>query len=288
MASDHATAKRPVTAPKKEDGRVAVSVHNVTHRFAAADAALSVLALDNVSLDVRQGEFLTLLGPSGCGKSTLLNIVGGLIAPAQGQVSVQGMDVRAPLPDKIAFVFQESTLFPWYTVAENFGVAFKYRGIVRGEWRDRTAAALKSVGMQSFIDHYPNQLSIGMRQRVNLARGIASGTDILLMDEPFAALDEQTRMVLGEDLSVLLAETGKTIIFVTHSLAEAVFLSDRIALMTARPGRIKETIAIAEPHPRLPAFMLEPRFSEWRNACYASLHDEIREAMAAAESGVRT
>jgi NitT/TauT family transport system ATP-binding protein len=287
MVSDHATAKRPVTAPGKEDARIVVSVRNVTHRFSGSDTALSVLALDNVSLDIRQGEFLTLLGPSGCGKSTLLNIIGGLIAPAQGQVSVQGADVRGPLPDKIAFVFQESTLFPWYTVAENFGIAFKYRGIARGEWRDRAARALKSVGMQAFIDHYPNQLSIGMRQRVNLARGIASGTEILLMDEPFAALDEQTRMVLGEDLSVLLAETGKTIIFVTHSLAEAVFLSDRIALITARPGRIKETIAIGEPHPRLPVFMLEPKFGEWRNQCYASLHDEIREAMAAAESGAR-
>ncbi len=265
-------------------GRAAICVRNVTHRFAEGDAALSVLALDAVSLDVRQGEFLTILGPSGCGKSTLLNIIGGLIQPSEGAVSVHEREVRGPLPDKIAFVFQESTLFPWYTVAENFGIAFKYRGVARPEWRDRTSTALKSVGMQSFIDHYPNQLSIGMRQRVNLARGIASGTEILLMDEPFAALDEQTRMVLGEDLSVLLAETGKTIVFVTHSLAEAVFLSDRIALMTARPGRIKTTIAIDEPHPRLPAFMLQPRFSELRNACYAALHDEIREAMASAES----
>jgi NitT/TauT family transport system ATP-binding protein len=118
-----------------------------------------------------------------------------------------------------------------------------------------------------------------MRQRVNVARGLSSETDILLMDEPFAALDEQTRMLLGEDLSVLLSETAKTIVFVTHSLAEAVFLSDRIVLMTARPGRIKRIIDVAEPHPRLPAFMLEPRFSEWRNECYASLRDEIRQAM---------
>jgi NitT/TauT family transport system ATP-binding protein len=123
-----------------------------------------------------------------------------------------------------------------------------------------------------------------MRQRVNLARGIAAGTEILLMDEPFAALDEQTRMVLGEDLSTLLAETGKTIVFVTHSLAEAVFLSDRIALMTARPGRIKTILSIDVPHPRLPGFMLEPRFSAWRNECYALLRDEIREAMAVAET----
>ena len=265
-------------------GPIAIAVRNVSQRYGAHSDPRTVLALDNISLDIRKGEFLCLLGPSGCGKSTLLNIIGGLIAPSDGAVSVNGMPVRGPLPDQVAFVFQESTLFPWYSVAENFGIAFKYRGIAQTEWRDRTHAALASVGMADFIDHHPEQLSIGMRQRVNLARGIAAGTDILLMDEPFAALDEQSRMVLGEDLSVLLAETGKTIVFVTHSLAEAVFLSDRIALMTARPGRIKSIIEVNEPHPRLPGFMLHPRFSELRNACYASLRDEIRQAMGSAAS----
>ena len=258
---------------------IAVSVRDVTQRFGEAGAPQTVLALDGVSLDVVRGEFLTLLGPSGCGKSTLLNIIGGLMQPTEGAVSIQGALVRGPHPDKIAFVFQESTLFPWYTIAENFGIAFKYRNLARSEWRDRTMRALASVGMEGFVDHYPGQLSIGMRQRVNLARGIASGTDILLMDEPFAALDEQSRMVLGEDLSGLLAETRKTIVFVTHSLAEAVFLSDRIVLMTARPGRIKRIVEIDEPHPRQPEFMLQPRFSAWRNGCYASLRDEIRQAM---------
>jgi NitT/TauT family transport system ATP-binding protein len=261
----------------------AISVRGVTQRFGDEGAPQTVLALDDVSLEIRRGEFLTLLGPSGCGKSTLLNIIGGLVGPTEGAVFVQDALVRGPLPDKIAFVFQESTLFPWYTVAENFGVSFKYRGVPRSEWRERTMKALRSVRMETFVDHFPNQLSIGMRQRVNVARGLSSETDILLMDEPFAALDEQTRMLLGEDLSVLLSETAKTIVFVTHSLAEAVFLSDRIVLMTARPGRIKKIIDIGEPHPRPPAFMLEPRFSEWRNECYASLHDEIRQAMATGE-----
>jgi NitT/TauT family transport system ATP-binding protein len=263
----------------------AISARNVTQRYGEPGAPQAVLALDNVSLDVRRGEFLCLLGPSGCGKSTLLNIIGGLIEPTDGTVTVHDAVVHGPLPDKIAFVFQESTLFPWYNVAENFGINFKYRGVARSEWRDRTVTALKSVGMADFIDHYPGQLSVGMRQRVNLARGLSAGTEILLMDEPFAALDEQSRMVLGEDLSILLAEAGKTIIFVTHSLAEAVFLSDRIALMTARPGRVKSMIEINEPHPRMPAFMLQPRFSELRNQCYTALHDEIRQALVAAEGG---
>jgi NitT/TauT family transport system ATP-binding protein len=260
----------------------------VTQLYGEKGTQSSVLALDGISLDIARGEFLTLLGPSGCGKSTLLNIVGGLIAPTQGSITVLGSAVRAPLPERIAFVFQESTLFPWYTLAENFAIAFKYRGIAKPEWSDRTMKALQSVGMEGFAAHYPAQLSVGMRQRVNLARGIAAETEILLMDEPFAALDEQSRMVLGEDLSVLLAQTGKTIVFVTHSLAEAVFLSDRIALMTARPGRIKTIIEVDEPHPRLPAFMLTPRFSELRNACYALLRDEIRQALVSAESGKGT
>ena len=271
------------TAPSPAS--VAIEIRGVTHRFGEPGGAQTVLALDRVSLDVPKGTFLCLLGPSGCGKSTLLNIIGGLVTPTEGTVAVGGMVVREPLPDKIAFVFQESTLFPWYTVAENFGVAFKYRGIARSEWRDRARAALLPVGMADFIDHFPNQLSVGMRQRVNLARGFSTGTEILLMDEPFAALDEQTRMVLGEDLSILLAEKGKTIVFVTHSLAEAVFLSDRIVLLTARPARIKTVIDVDEPHPRLPEFMLRPRFSDLRNECYAALRDEIRQAMAAAQSG---
>jgi NitT/TauT family transport system ATP-binding protein len=257
----------------------AISVRHVTQRFGAEGAAHSVVAIDDLSLDVVQGEFLCLLGPSGCGKSTLLNIIGGLVMPTAGEVLVNGRPIHGPMPDRLAFVFQESTLFPWYTVFENFTLAFKYRGVARSEWRDRTMEALASVGMTEFARHYPNQLSVGMRQRVNLARGIAAGTDILLMDEPFAALDEQSRMVLGEDLSVLLARTGKTIVFVTHSLAEAVFLSDRIVLMSARPAHIKEIITVDQPHPRLPDFMLEPRFSELRNQCYAALRDEIRTAM---------
>jgi NitT/TauT family transport system ATP-binding protein len=168
-----------------------------------------------------------------------------------------------------------------YTVIENFRIALKFQGIAQAEWDDRAMRALKAVGMASFARHYPEQLSVGMRQRVNMARGICVETEILLMDEPFAALDEQTRMVLGEDLSQLLAATGKTIVFVTHSLAEAVFLSDRIVVMTARPGRIKTIIEVNEPHPRSPDFMLEPRFSELRNECYALLRDEIRATMAA-------
>ena len=260
----------------------AISVRNVTQRYGDAASPQSVLALDNVSFDVRRGEFVSLLGPSGCGKSTLLNIIGGLVMPTGGEVRVGGRPVHGePLPHDVAFVFQESTLFPWYTIIENFRLALKFQGAAKAEWKCRAMAALETVGMASFAQHYPAQLSVGMRQRVNVARSICVGTDILLMDEPFAALDEQTRMVLGEDLSILLAKTGKTIVFVTHSLAEAVFLSDRIAVMTARPGKIKTIVDVNEAHPRSPDFMIEPRFGTLRNELYAMLRDEIRLAISA-------
>lgn len=260
---------------------VAVKIRGVSKRFGDVGSSQTVLAIDNVSLDIRSGEFVCLLGPSGCGKSTLLNIVGGLLTQTEGSIEVLGKEVRAPLPKHVAFVFQESTLFPWYTIMQNFHVALKFQGVPRAEWDERSLEALAAVDMAQFARHFPNQLSVGMRQRVNLARGIAMGTDIILMDEPFASLDEQTRMVLGEDLSSLLAKTGKTIVFVTHSLAEAVFLSDRIVVMTARPARIKTIVQVEEPHPRSPDFMLAPRFSELRNELYELLRDEIRKTVAA-------
>jgi NitT/TauT family transport system ATP-binding protein len=200
--------------------------------------------------------------------------------PTAGELRIGGRAIRGPAPRDVAFVFQESTLLPWYTVLENFKVASEFQGLTMG-WEQRARATLRTVGMEGFAGHYPNQLSIGMRQRINLARGLFLDTPILLMDEPFAALDEQTRMVLGEDLSVLLARTGKTIVFVTHSLAEAVFLADRVVVMTSRPGRIKAITAIEEPHPRSPDFMLTPRFSEQRNELFALLRDEIRHTVAA-------
>ena len=258
---------------------ISISVRNVTQKFTAHNSSNEVVALTDVSLDVRTGEFCCLLGPSGCGKSTLLNIIGGLNTPTAGTVTVGSTVVNGPQPKDVAFVFQESTLFPWYTMLENFKVSNEFQGS-KGEWKDRAMSALASVGMENFANHYPNQLSVGMKQRINLARGIFLDTPIILMDEPFAALDEQTRMVLGEDLSILLARTGKTIMFVTHSLAEAVFLADRIVVMTARPGRIKSIIDVNEPHPRSPDFMLESRFSDMRNDLFALLRDEIRQTVA--------
>src|SRR5690606_37794232 len=163
-----------------------------------------------------------------------------------------------------AFVFQESTLFPWLDVIDNIKTGLEFQGVDRAQLEDRAIEALKVVGMLDFRNHLPRQLSGGMKQRVQLARALSLDTDIILMDEPFAALDEQTRMVLGEDISVLLARSHKTIVFVTHSLVEAVFLADRVATFTARPGRIKSIIEIDEPHPRSREFMTSEKLSVLR------------------------
>jgi NitT/TauT family transport system ATP-binding protein len=260
-------------------GAAAIRVRDVSHQFGEPGDTRFVSALSHTSLDIARGELLCLIGPSGCGKSTLLNMIGGLLTPTTGTVEVGGKPVRGPLPHDIAFVFQENALFPWCTVMENIKLGMVFQGVAKSEQDDRARKALEAVGLKDFMAHYPAQLSGGMRQRAALARALSLQTEILLMDEPFGALDEQTRMILGEDLSVLLSRSAKTIVFVTHSLGEAVFLADRVAVFSARPGRIKEIITVDEPHPRNPAFVTTEKFSRLRNMLYELLHEEIRKAV---------
>jgi NitT/TauT family transport system ATP-binding protein len=257
----------------------AIKVRGVFHRFGEEGDRRFVRALADTSLDVARGELLCLIGPSGCGKSTLLNIIGGLMEPSSGTTEVLGKAVQGPLPRDIAFVFQENSLFPWNTVIENIELGMTFQGVARAERAARAAEALEAVGLKEFAHHYPAQLSGGMRQRAALARALSLETPILLMDEPFGALDEQTRMILGEDLSVLLARSRKTIVFVTHSLGEAAFLADRVAVFSARPGSIKQVIVVDEPHPRKPEFVTSAKFASLRNQLYGLLHDEIRKAV---------
>jgi len=271
---------------------VAIRIRAVSHQFGEQGEARHVQALAATSLDVRRGELLCLIGPSGCGKSTLLNIMGGLMTPGAGTVHVGGAAVRGPLPRRVAFVFQENALFPWSTILENIDLGMMFQGVPKAERAARARQSLEAVGLEDFAHHYPAQLSGGMKQRAALARALSLETDILLMDEPFGALDEQTRMILGEDLSVLLSRTQKTIVFVTHSLGEAVFLADRVAVFSARPGTIKQIIEVDEPHPRRPAFVTSDKFTRLRNELYGLLHDEIRRAVstggaAAAAAGPR-
>jgi NitT/TauT family transport system ATP-binding protein len=278
--------------PRQPDSTIGSDVTNpyvwvdrVSYAFGSHGDTRRVVALHDISLDVRPGEFVSLIGPSGCGKSTLLNLMGGLLEPQGGQILVRGRLVRGPRPHDVAYVFQDNTLFPWRTVLDNVKVGLQFQGVHNAKERDeRARAALAFVNLTEFWDHYPDQLSGGMKQRVSLARALSLDTDILLMDEPFAALDEQTRMVLGEELSSLLEKAKKTIVFVTHSLSEAAFLADRVAVFTARPGRIKAIIAVEEEHPRKPSFMTSARCNVLRNSLYELLREEIMATVALSSS----
>jgi NitT/TauT family transport system ATP-binding protein len=208
-----------------------------------------LVALDNISLQVKPGEFVCVVGPSGCGKSTLLHLIAGLHQQSSGQVFVDGKPVSGPGTDRI-LIFQELGLFPWLKVGENVEFGMKMKNISKAEREEKVQYYLRLVHLSKFRDSYTHQLSGGMRQRVALARALATEPDVLLMDEPFAALDAQTRDLLHDELERIWAETGRTIIFVTHNVREAVRLGDRVVLMTFRPGRVKQEFPIHLPRPR--------------------------------------
>jgi NitT/TauT family transport system ATP-binding protein len=248
-----------------------VVLDGVTKRFASG-----LEALDGVDLSIARGEFLSLLGPSGCGKSTLLRIVAGLAEPTAGSRRLLlGGRSQTPLPaGHIGFVFQDPTLMPWSTVAANVELPFRITGRVRSAERDRVAASLAAVGLAGFERAYPHQLSGGMRMRVSIARALVTGPDLLLLDEPFAALDEITRHALNDDLLRLWDAYRPTILFVTHSVFESVYLSTRIAVMTPRPGRIVADFAVDLPQPRDRAVRTTP--------AYGAMCDSVSAALAAA------
>ncbi len=237
-----------------------------------------VLAVDRVSLAVQPQEFFTLLGPSGCGKSTLLATVGGLVRPDAGQILIDGEPSDGPNPQKVAMVFQDPGLFPWRTALDNVGFGLELQGVPAPRRREIALGLLEPVGLRGFERKYPRELSGGMRQRVAIARALALDTPILLMDEPFGALDEQTRLLMGEWLVGIRRRTPKTIVFVTHSLQEAIALSDRIAVMTARPGRVKDLFEVGLAYPR---DLNAPEVTELR----AKLWDQIREESLRAMEG---
>lgn len=244
-----------------------------------------VHALQSVDLTVATGEFVSLIGPSGCGKSTLLHVIGGMRKPTSGSVTIADREMNGPQPDKVAFVFQDYSLYPWLTVAENVEFPLRIRGIPKSSRREAAEHYLDLVGLLGFASSHPVQLSGGMQQRVAIARALCTKPEVLLMDEPFGALDEQTRMVLGEELARIIEKTGVTIVFVTHSLSEAVYLSDRVVVMSSRPGRIKEELHVSEPRPRSSDFVTSPVFSETRNRLFDLLHDEVQSAAEAELAG---
>jgi NitT/TauT family transport system ATP-binding protein len=233
-------------------------------------------ALDDLSLDVAAGEFLTLVGPSGSGKTTLLDLLAGLSRPTSGQVLVDGKEVTGPGQDR-AVVFQQYALFPWRTASANVSIGLENTGLSRTERAAKASGFLDLVGLAGFEDRYPHELSGGMKQRVAIARSLAYEPDVLLMDEPFAALDAQTREQLQDELLRIWKATGKTIVFITHGIDEAVYLGQRVAVLSARPGKLKEIVDINIPDRDGDAdIRSHPAFVEHRHQVWSLLHDEVR------------
>jgi NitT/TauT family transport system ATP-binding protein len=245
----------------------AVSVKGVSKRFKGG-----TVALEDIDLEIEQGEFISLIGPSGCGKSTLLRVIGDLIEPSQGDVTVNGKPARQARRDHdYGIVFQDSVLFDWRTVAKNIALPLELAGWDGDKRKARIEEMLRLVELDGFADHHPWQLSGGMQQRVSIARALSFDPALLLMDEPFGALDEMTRERLNAELLRIWEASGSTVVFVTHSIAEAVFLSTRVVVMSPRPGRISKVIPIDLPQPRTAATREDPRFFE--------LATEVREAL---------
>ena len=259
-----------------ESGAAKVWLQDVSLRYKTETGA-ELLALDRIDLKVRQGEFLCVVGPSGCGKSTLLHLIAALQKPTSGSIRVDDEYVTAPGTDRI-LIFQEHGLFPWLTVGENVEFGMKMKGLSRSERDERTRYYLRLVHLSQFKDSRPHQLSGGMRQRVALARALATEPDVLLMDEPFAALDAQTRDLLHDELERIWAETGRTIIFVTHNVREAVRLGDRVVLMSFRPGRIKREFEVQLPRPR---HLEEVDVARTAREVLDDLRDEINKSLEA-------
>ncbi len=256
-------------------------VDDIVKRFDTPDGAIT--ALDHVSFDVEAGEFFAVIGPSGCGKSTLFNIIGGLADGYEGRVSIAGEMLSGP-HRAIGMVFQEESTFPWRTVIDNVAFPLEIAGVGRAERLERARHFVALVGLDGFERRYPAELSGGMRQRVSMARTLASEPKILLMDEPFAALDEQTRLLLGDKVLQIQQALAQTTLLITHNITEAVQLSDRILVMTYRPGRVKRIVPIELPRPRTSQIVSSETFGRYVAQIWTDLREEATRGMREDES----
>jgi NitT/TauT family transport system ATP-binding protein len=265
-----------------------ISIRHVSHTFPARAGGVPFTALDDVNLDVAAGELVVLVGPSGCGKSTLLDLVAGLSPVTDGEVLLDGRPVSGPGLDR-GVVFQQYALFPWRTALANVEFTLEAKKLPKRERTRVAREALDLVGLRGFEQRYPHELSGGMKQRVAIARSLAYEPEVLLMDEPYAALDAQTREGLQEELLRIHRRTGTTVVFITHGIDEAVYLGQRVAVMTSRPGRIKEVVDIDLDRPTGGRTDLRstPDFARYRHEIWSLLHDEVRAAGRLAEAGTR-
>jgi NitT/TauT family transport system ATP-binding protein len=238
-----------------------------------------LVALDDVSLQIMEGEFVAIVGPSGCGKTTFLSVVDGLIAATGGRVLVDGVAVTQPGPDR-AVVFQDASLLPWRTVLNNVRYGLECLGINTREAKDRAAQLITLVGLSGFEHHYPHELSGGMQQRVNLARALVVDPKILLMDEPFASLDAQTRELMQEELTRIWAKAKKTVLFITHQIDEAIYLADRVLVFSGRPGTVKESIVVDIERPRPIGVKRQARFHALEDRIWGLIEEDVKARMA--------
>jgi len=251
-------------------------VEDISMRFSTPDGVLT--AVDDVSFTVKPGEFLSVIGPSGCGKSTLFNVIGGLLGGYEGKVSVAGETISGPHAS-IGMVFQEESTFPWRNVVDNVAFPLELQGMPKAQRVERARHFIKLVGLDGFENRYPSELSGGMRQRVSMARTLAFEPKILLMDEPFAALDEQTRLLLGDKVLQIQQTLKQTTLLITHNITEAVQLSDRILVMTYRPGKIKRIVDIDLPRPRTSDIVSSEAFGRYVAQIWSDLREEASRGM---------
>jgi NitT/TauT family transport system ATP-binding protein len=257
----------------------AIELRGVSKRFRTPDGSIFT-AMADVDLRVESGQFCAVVGPSGCGKSTTLTLVSGLEPASEGDVLVHGKPVTA-IGEDVGFVFQSDALLPWKTVLDNVAIGPRFRGVARGEAHERARDWLRRVGLSQFEDRHPHQLSGGMRKRVALAQSLINEPEILLMDEPFSALDVQTRSIMSNELLGLWEQSRPSVVFVTHDLEEAIALADRVVVMTAGPGTVKDVYEIDLPRPRqVPEIRFDPRFVELYEEIWNTLRDEVQRAYA--------
>lgn len=250
----------------------AIEVAGLSHVYAGREG--QVPALREISLTVGAGRFVVLVGPSGCGKTSLLMMLAGLRHPSEGTIGLAGRPIPEPDPARVGVVFQESSLFPWLTALENIEFPLALRNAPKEERLHRAGEMLELVGLEGFGGRYPHELSGGMKQRVSIARGLVQDPPVLLMDEPFAALDEQTRMTMGHELLRIWSRTNKTVLFITHSLTEAVYLADEVLVMSERPGRIVDRIEVTLPRPRTYEMMASDVFGRLRDRIWRQIRKD--------------
>jgi NitT/TauT family transport system ATP-binding protein len=273
------TASAPTQASAQSTARVVLSLNGVGHTYASEDGARTVRALSRVDVEIARGEFFAIVGPSGCGKSTLLDIIAGLATASEGSVTFEGREVRGTVPDGVGAVFQEDTSFPWLSVWDNVAFGLRRHGVDAAEITRRVEHAIALMGLGAFARHHPAELSGGMRQRVCIARTLVLQPRLILLDEPFGALDQQTRLLMGEELLRLWRETQATVVLITHSLDEATMLADRIGVMSARPGSFIEVVATGWPRTRDSRIFSDPRFGEITARLWSSLRAESMKSM---------